>query len=593
MSPEPVPPPARPALVWEVTARLRLLCDTHVGAAQAIPRHAAETDVDLHLDRDPRSGLPRLRATTLAGILRHELADRTGDPDGVRALLGSSEPRSEVGQEVPPPAPSALDLDDAPAELPEGAAVAVRAGTRVDPAAGAVLPGRTWQWEVLPAGTVLTAHLRLSVPAPAEEPRLLALLALATAGLDGAGSGAHVGSHSGRGYGAVRAARWSVRRHDLSDEHGWFAYHARTWAERWSGNAAADGEAADLATALGTALTRHGRGTAVVELAARSAVADRRHRAELHLTLAVAERTAPPTGAGAPGPPAATAPPEGDGRGGGRPRTADPDPRPGLLMVGDVPVGDRIGEVDRAHRYRPVVTDTEGPPSVSGGPDHRADPADATGPASVHPVPVLGDTALFSLFKRIAARLLRDAAEHLGGPSARWCRCHAHWWGADTERDPGRGAATPRPSRLRLRSTPVLSGGAPLTATRLTVDSLFGDAVDGRLFTADLHCGGAADVVLDARDPDDALLGLLVLVVRELATVPFETLGAGSGGGNGRLTATSAAVTVHPGDGGPPRTVDLLTAVFTPTSAEAAAARGWLAALHNRLAPDEPTGGEG
>ncbi|WP_017598445.1 RAMP superfamily CRISPR-associated protein, partial [Nocardiopsis lucentensis] len=509
MSPDPVPPPFPPALVWEVTARLRLLSDTHVGAAQATPRHAAETDVDLCLDRDPRTGLPRLRATTLAGILRHELADRTGDPEGVRALLGASEPRDEVGQEVPPPVPSALDLDDAQAELPEGAAVAVRVGTRVDPAAGAVLPGRTWQWEVLPSGTVLTAHLRLAVPAPEDEPRLLALLVLAAGGLDGAGPGARIGGRSGRGYGSVRAERWSVLRHDLSEEHGWFAYHARTWAERWSGDAAADGDAAALADALGGALVVHGRDAAVVELVARSAVADRRHRAELHLTLAVAERAAPPGADGA------------------------PEPRPGLLMVGDVPVGDRIGEVDRAHRYRPVVTGADGFPGASAfpadpatptgppGPSALSGPAGSTastGPTDVRLAPVLGDTALFSLFKRIAARLVRDTAEHLGGPVTRWRRWHTHWWGADTERDTERGTAIPRPSRVRLRSTPALSGGAPLTATRLTVDALFGDAVDGRLFSTDLHCGGGADVVLDVRDPDDALLGLLALIVRELAT---------------------------------------------------------------------------
>ncbi|MFI6578705.1 RAMP superfamily CRISPR-associated protein [Nocardiopsis sp. NPDC050513] len=612
-----------PALVWEVTARLCLLTDTHVGAAQAAARHAAESDVDLRLDRDPRTGAPRLRATTLAGLLRHELAERTGDPDRVRALLGASEPRTETGQDVPPPAPSALDLDDAQAVLPAGATVAVRSGTRVDPATGAVRPGRTWQWEILPAGTVFTAHVRLRVPTPADEPGLLALLVLATGGLDGSGTGAHVGGRTGRGYGAVRAMRWSARRYDLTGEHGWFAHHARTWAERWSEDAAAPegpvagadaadraapGESTGLLTALRDELASRGHEATAVDLTALAAVADRRHRAELHLTLAVGERAAPPVAGGSRtlagddratlGRTASTDGPDGRARRstadsahttagqrrevparaagtgvsrgiGGPPARgagAPPDPRPGLLMIGDAPASDRIGAVDRAHRHRPVGA--------------------AADPAAVRLAPVLGDTALFSLFKRVSARLVRDTAEHLGGPPSLWRRWHAHWWGADTER------GAPRPSRVLLRATPVLIGGAPLTTTRLTVDALFGDAVDGRLFTTDLHCGGTAEAVLDVREPDDAVLGLLALLIRELATVPFETLGAGAGSGNGRLTATAAALTLHPGDGGPARTVDLATAVFAPASPEAATARRWLAALHARLAPADPTGGD-
>ncbi|NKZ01188.1 RAMP superfamily CRISPR-associated protein [Nocardiopsis alborubida] len=533
--------PAPPGLLWEITLRLCLLSDTHVGAARATPRHAAGSDVDLHVDRDPATGLPRLRATTLAGLLRHELAARTGDPDSVRALMGSAESDAASGGEEA--ATSALDVDDARAELPEDTAVAVRAGTRVDPAAGTVQPGRTWRWEILPAGTVLTAHLRLHVPAPADEARLLTLLLLACDGLsgpDGPGPGIRVGGRTGRGYGAVRATHWAARRHDLTDERGWFAYHARSWARRWEEGADALADApADLATALTGALRACGRGATAAHATARAHRPDRRHRAELHLTLAVAEQPDP------------TAPP---------PR----EPRPGLLMVGDVPVPERLGEVDRAHRHRPAVTD----------PDK----------AAVHLAPVLGDTALFALFKRIGGRLVRDAAEHLGAGPDRWRDWHDRWWGADTDR-----RGLPRPSRIRLRTVPVLTGGAPLTTTRLTVDSLFGDAVDGRLFTTDLHCGGSAEVVLDVREPDDAVRGLLALLVRELATVPFDTLGAGAGSGNGRLTATRALLATHPAGGGPTDTVDLVSALFAPASADAATARGWLAALHAALAPEATT----
>ncbi|KOX19145.1 hypothetical protein ADL05_06430 [Nocardiopsis sp. NRRL B-16309] len=630
--------------------RLLLLTDTHIGAAQTLPRHAAESDVDLHVDREPRTGVPRLRATTLAGLLRHELTERTGGTGPARALLGAAAPTADSG---PGPGASALDIDDARAELPDGAGVTVRTGTRVDPASGAVRPGRTWQWEVLPAGTVFTVPLRLHVPGPEAEADLLGLLLLAAAGFDGTGPGRHVGGRTGRGYGRTRAARWSARRHDLTGERGWFAYHARTWEERWAdvagslvspaapvfpatpafpgssaspaapgppgssaspaapgspeaagacrdawgpgerhaetpgvpGNA---GAGADLAEVLARCLDSVGLAPVAARAGAVAAgYPDRRHRAELRLRLAVAER---------PGPPDAGAT-DSDGTG----------LRPGLLMIGDVPADARLGEVDRAHRHRPAPADpgashasgaSHAPhaphaPHASRASGASGAPGDGT---EADPVPVLGDTALFALVKRIGGRLVRDAAEHLGGDPARWRAWNAYWWGSDAEDGasggaeppPSSGGPRPQPSRIRLRAVPTVIGGAPLTTTRLTVDALFGDAVDGRLYTNDLHCGGTADVVLDVRDPDDAVRGMLALLVRELATVPFDTLGSGGGSGNGRLTATRALLTTVPGDGAPEHTVDVLAAVRAPDTEDGRTARRWLAALRARLGPDRP-----
>ncbi|WP_017589753.1 RAMP superfamily CRISPR-associated protein [Nocardiopsis ganjiahuensis] len=581
--------PRPPGVVWEFAARLCLLTDAHVGAARATPRHTAESDVDLYLDRDPRTGVPRLRGTTLAGLLRHELAARTADPVGPAALLGSDDAGELTGARTPAPLPSALDVDDAHAVLPDGAAVTVRVGTRVDPATGAVSPGRMWQWEVLPAGTVFTAHLRLRVGAPSEEARLLTLLVLAARGLGDEGPGIRIGGRSGRGYGAVRAARWAARRHDLTDEHGWFAYHARDWRTRWrqgeealaagdilaeSGpaesrsagrpspgpgpaahRAAADHRSGtDLAGLVADRLREHGREATAAHLAARAEGADRRRRAELRMELHVAERPEP-----APS---------------GRPPVPE-ELRPGLLMIGDTPVDGRLAEVDRAHRRRPFVT---GADAGGGG---TADTA--TGAAEVELRPVLGDTALFALFKRVGGRIARDAAEHLVGEEAAWREWHGHWWGADTDQSPGAPPTPSVPSRIRLRATPSVTGGAPLTTTRLTVDALFGDAVDGRLFTSDLHCGGSAEAVLDITEPDDAVRGLLALVVRELVTVPFDTLGAGSGSGNGRLVATRAVLVGYEGDGAEPHQVDLVTALTDPDSYEAAVVRGWLPALHRQI----------
>src|SRR5699024_10138838 len=150
----------------------------------------------------------------------------------------------------------------------------------------------------------------------------------------------------------------------------------------------------------------------------------------------------------------------------------------------------------------------------------------------------------------------------------------------------------PTPARVRLRDVPVIFGGAPLTVTRLTVDSLFGDAVDGHLFTSDLHCGGTAEVVLDVTDPDDAIRGLLALVVRDLATVAFDTLGADAGSGQGRLTALRARLTTHTGDDEPAHTVDLREALSDPHGGDAETVRSWVAALRAHLAPTDRGKGE-
>ena len=530
-----------PALIWEFAVRLCLLTDTHLGAARATPRHAAESDVDLPLDRDPRDGLPRLRATTLAGLLRHELLDRT-DPADASTLFGAGGGHAVLGSGDPGAGPSALDLDDAHAEPPDDATVTVRVGTRVDPATGTVRPGRMWRWEVLPAGTVFVCHLRLRVPSHEEEARLLALLSVAARGLEEEGPGIGIGGRTGRGHGAVRATHWAAHRHDLTEPDGWFGFHARTWEERHRRSVEGlAGPSRNLPELLGERLREHGLTATAARVSAQAAVPDRRHRVELRLELHVAERDEPLPGA----------------PGKGAPDLVKRGLRPGSLMVGDVPETDRIADVDRAHRRRPVVTEPE------------------TGKARVRPI--LGDTALFALFKRIGGRLARDAAEHLGASPRGWSNWHDHWWGADST-----GTTPPAPSRIRLRAAPPLNGGAPLTTTRSTVDALFGDAVDGRLFTTDLHCGGSAEVVLDVSEPDDAVRGLLALLVRELATVPLDTLGAGAGSGNGRLTATRAVLVTRGGpEGDRGHTVDLMAVL--EGRGQASVARGWVRALHARL----------
>ncbi|MFC4563225.1 RAMP superfamily CRISPR-associated protein [Nocardiopsis mangrovi] len=556
-----------PQIVWEFTARLCLLGDTHIGAAHSAPRHTAGNDVDL-IDRDPTDGRPRLRATTQAGLLRHHLAARLGGAGrGAAAEL--------FGEAAPPRGDddalaavqltrSALDLDDAFADLPPEAGVAVRAGNRVDPGSGAAVPGALWQMETLPAGTRFTLTLRLCVDDPESEGRLLALTALAAEGLSGDGPGISLGARTARGYGAARADLWHARRHDLRTAQGWAAWYAPTWAERWerardavAGTAAtpAEEDGASLLSLLAARLRDTPDPAAVVADAFHDTLAahgdDRRHRDELTLTLELAER---PTAAFLPAPEDPGHPAANGGAA---------VPRPGLLMVGDTPAPDSIGEVDRTHLRRPRVTG-------DGGVEWR---------------PTLGDTALFALFKRVSQRLIRDISGEADRGLGEWPehspgrRLHTRWWGGES-----RGGRAPASSRIRLREAAELTGGTSQRTARVNIDALFGDAVDTRFFADDVYAGGRAHVTLDISRPDDAVRGLIALIVRELRTVPLDTIGGGSGIGNGRLTVTGAVLTRHD-PGAPPQPCDLVAAIDDARGPERAAVTPWLAALRAAVTP--------
>jgi len=88
---------------------------------------------------------------------------------------------------------------------------------------------------------------------------------------------------------------------------------------------------------------------------------------------------------------------------------------------------------------------------------------------------------------------------------------------------------------------------------------------------------------LNVAAPRRGVRGLLALIVRELHTVPMDAVGGGSGAGHGRITAASAVLTRR-GPGADAVPVDLVAAVDDPESADRAAARSWLAALHDALA---------
>ncbi|KIH99483.1 hypothetical protein LP52_07330 [Streptomonospora alba] len=544
-------------MLWEMTARIRLHSDTHIGSADDTSRATADI---APLDRDPATGRPRFRATTLAGLLRRHLAERLGDEraSAVAELFGEAAPRSaEPGPGAS--VPSALDIDDAVAELPPEAGVTVRAGNRVDPGSGAAAPGAVWRMETLPAGTAFTLTLRLHVGEGQSEGRLLALAALAADGLAGTGPGVSIGARTARGYGAAACEGWHTLRHDLGTPRGWADYYALTWRQRRDrAHRAVAERCRSRPGARETGLSALFSERLETEPALAAAVGadysrtladygtDDRRRDELALTLHLAER---PTDALL------------------GPADAGPDAhahRPGLLLVGEAPGLDTLGEVDRAHLRRPAVG----------------------GDGAVQWRPTLGDTALFALFKRMSRRLVRDISGESGAAAGEWSddsaarRLHARWWGGDADVQ-----SAPRASAVRLRRAAELTGGTPQRTTRVTIDALFGDSVDASLLTDDVHAGGSAEVVLDVPDPDDAVRGLLALIVRELHTVAMDAVGGGTGAGHGRITVSRAVLTSR-GPGADAEPVDLVAAVDDPASADRAAAESWLAALRTALAPD-------
>src|SRR5690625_3715238 len=184
----------------------------------------------------------------------------------------------------------------------------------------------------------------------------------------------------------------------------------------------------------------------------------------------------------------------------------------------------------------------------------------------------------------MSRRIVRDISGESGSAVEDWpCdsparRLHSRWWGGD-----GGVHSAPEASSVRLRRAAELTGGTPQRTTRVTIDALFGDTVDASLLTDDVHARGQAETVLDIPDPADAVRGLLALIVRELHTVPMDAVGGGSGAGHGRITAASAVLTRR-GPGADAVPVDLVAAVDDPESADRAAARSWLAALHDALA---------
>ncbi|MGW5317321.1 RAMP superfamily CRISPR-associated protein [Nocardia thailandica] len=200
---------------------------------------------DIVVHRDPVSRLPMIPASSLTGVLRHEIQARLG-ADIAATAFGTAADSDQVSV-------AALQPRDAVAVV--GSRTRWRTNNVVDPATRTVRPGGLFTEEVVPADTRFTLLWQVWLPtgldADADAARRAGeiLRAVAAAGsLLGSGQ-VRLGRRTRAGRGAVRAGSWRARLLNASrsaaDARAWFT----TPYERTAGLVTGD-PAPELSTAL-------------------------------------------------------------------------------------------------------------------------------------------------------------------------------------------------------------------------------------------------------------------------------------------------------------------------------------------------------
>jgi hypothetical protein len=518
---------------WDVAAILHIDDETHLGGAGDPDPDAA---VDQTLERDPVTGTPRLRVSTLAGLLRHHLlnrldgypatdADTSSDAAStlVESLFGSTEHASPLsGSDIPldPPRHS-------------GPATLLRTHNRVNPATHTAAGGALWSTEVVPHGTTGLVTLELAATA-SDEPDLLALLAAACDGLTLADKDPiAVGSRTRTGHGACHATGWVATRHDLTTPDGWGSAYLPDWDDLHAVLSAR------TAASAHTTLTDAVRAVLVNDpdaaqqfTAARERIPDRRHLDKITLTLKV----------GVP----------------------HPEPKDGvlagLIRTGDVPPPAHA-DTDLAHRTTPRTRGAGG--------------ADAS--TAVEWVPVLGADSLHAVLRTAAHRIADHLAHGPDGPD-RAADLIGRWFGDLPT------TSAPRPGRVHV-SEADLNGGALIRRQRLAIDPVFSDAITHLLFDELVQAGGTATPTLTVDAPDPAIRALLYYVIRDLAQWCPDPMG---GGGHGHVTITAATLTIIDGRADTSTAAETPLDLLSPNATAADTLQGWATHLTSSLNGAQP-----
>ena len=199
-----------------------------------------ETTSDLTLLTDPRSGRPLLPGTTLAGALRAYLRAREhGFPEGeseeeddrpeegfASALFGErAAGDQEPNGDGDGPAPSAVTVDDALGQIPDGASIEVYEGNRLAGVSRTAEEEALYSRTVWPAGTTFDLHFEMELPVGEERAaRYCTALVSALQGLEDERAGIRLGGRKRRGFGRVDAEGWQARCFDLTDTEDFLAW---------------------------------------------------------------------------------------------------------------------------------------------------------------------------------------------------------------------------------------------------------------------------------------------------------------------------------------------------------------------------------
>lgn len=146
-------------------------------------------------------------------------------------------------------------------------------------------------------------------------------------------------------------------------------------------------------------------------------------------------------------------------------------------------------------------------------------------------VPVLSGTSLAGVIRGQALRIART----VGGDELRATQFINNLFGFMSESDAQKAA-----SRVTVKETEIV-GGKRLVQNRVAIDRFTGGALESALFSEQPVFGGQANLKLIIKNPTEAEMGLLLLILKDLWT-GFVPIGGEASVGRGRLKGERATI---------------------------------------------------
>ncbi len=444
-----------------------------------------ESDLaDMALLRDAADGGLLLPGTSIAGALRSYLRAYEQGHRGEERQSGGLAELLLGGQKGDPDGEqSPLLIADS---LAEPTPIEVRDGVAIDPRTRTARDQKKFNLELAPAGARFPLELELLLPDDeGEAARLRTALSLALGALQR--GEITVGARGSRGYGACRAHGWSLTTYDLDNTDHLLAYLV---ADRVQGHDLKQAEQEDGSKQVQwqdyavVAPVTHKDDDIVALLATTVTTNDQRKTVALPgAAVAATDKRKSVT---------LTA----------RFTLASP-----LLIRSDLP--EYAGEApDATHLRRPNGTGRE---------------------------PVLPGTSVAGALRARAVRI----ANTLGAPNL---DAIEGLFGPEQGREVGKRPL--KASRLRV-SEQAISDSNSLVQSRVSIDRFTGGALDTALFSEAPLIKGDVELTITIHDPEDAELGLLMLLLKDLWTGDLP-LGGTSSIGRGRLQGIGADLSFSP-----------------------------------------------